>query len=420
MASDALSIAQSIVNDAKRLSNSVEHSPLLPLSAYHSERFWEFEKEYIFKHEWLCIGHTSQVPASGDVLTRTLIDEPLLMLRNEQNQVQVFSAVCRHRGHPLLDGLDASPNQQCLTLSRLRCPYHGWTYDLDGILVSAPFMHRSADINELRANVRLPIIRTEIFHGFVFVNFDESAAPLSNTLDKTDNALENFQLSKIRAMSVISRIDLGFNWKGYFENSLEPYHTDFVHSSSHDAAPAVGSLFFDHDDDDGEVLTSTRFAEGSTELFSDNESETLPVFDGLTDEQQSQLSFIAIPPTWFAVVSPNSILVELVRPTGASKTDIESIMFYSEEARNLPYFDACHSINLENLQKIQREDQTTQSAVQRATLTQFPPSGPLSWLETTLPQFNAWLIRRYRKGLELNEKVIEVRSRFLGLTNHQK
>ena len=390
MASDALSIAQSIVNDAKRLSNSVEHSPLLPLSAYHSEQFWEFEKEYIFKHEWLCIGHTSQVPASGDVLTRTLIDEPLLMLRNEQNQVQVFSAVCRHRGHPLLDGLDASPNQQCLTLSRLRCPYHGWTYDLDGILVSAPFMHRSADINELRANVRLPIIRTEIFHGFVFVNFDESAAPLSNTLDKTDNALENFQLSKIRAMSVISRINLGFNWKGY------------------------------HDDDDGEVLTSTRFAEGSTELFSDNESETLPVFDGLTDEQQSQLSFIAIPPTWFAVVSPNSILVELVRPTGASKTDIESIMFYSEAARNLPYFDACHSINLENLQKIQREDQTTQSAVQRATLTQFPPSGPLSWLETTLPQFNAWLIRRYRKGLELNEKVIEVRSRFLGLTNHQK
>ena len=105
----------------------------LPPDCYRSWEFWEFEKQTIFSHEWLCLGRQEQIPNPGDFLTITIADEPLIVLRNGDGEVVVLSGVCRHRGMAVAQG---SGN----TGRYLRCPYHWWTYDLDGQLVTAPQM----------------------------------------------------------------------------------------------------------------------------------------------------------------------------------------------------------------------------------------------------------------------------------------
>ena len=104
--------------------------------------------------------------------------------------MRVLSAVCQHRGHPIVGGLKPAPESAgCLNAQRLVCPYHNSVYDLAGKLVGAPSMERTAPMPELRVEIRLPEIRSEIFHGLIFINFDNRARLLSPTLAKLDHEL---------------------------------------------------------------------------------------------------------------------------------------------------------------------------------------------------------------------------------------
>jgi hypothetical protein len=123
----------------------------------------------------------------------------------------------------------------------------------------------------------------------------------------------------------------------------------------------------------------------------------LPQFTGIDDEQRGRLLFVAIPPTFFAVLSPGTILVNSISSDGPDRTGIDSVLFHPPEAPEVEGFDKLRQAELDALEVIQDEDATTQAAVQRALGTRLAPRGPLSWLEATLPQFNAWLIPRYRR-----------------------
>jgi phenylpropionate dioxygenase-like ring-hydroxylating dioxygenase large terminal subunit len=394
-----VALAAEIVGDEAGLAGPIGQARVLPAGAYHDPGLWALESEAIFGREWLYVGHVSQVPRPGTVLRRTVAGEPVLLARDDDGQVRVLSAMCQHRAHPLLDGLGAPDGAECVAARRMTCPYHGWSYALDGRLVAAPFMNETTPVAELRRTVRLPEIRSETFHGFVFINFDPAAAPLGPTLARLDHELEAFRAVDVVASPPVTRTGLAFNWKSAFENALEPYHTDFVHKGSHDAAPASGSGFFDFAPGDGQILTWTRFAEGNGELFSTDGSPVLPEFTGLSEDQRGRLLFAAVPPTFFAVISPGSILVNNISSCGPESTDIESVLFHPRAAARTPGFEKLRDEELGALEVIQDQDAMTQRTVQRALHARLAPRGPLSWLETTLPQFNAWLIPRYRAGV---------------------
>lgn len=393
-------LAAEIVGAKAGLTGPIGQARVLPAGAYHDPGLWAFESEAIFGREWLYVGHVAQVPGPGSVLRRTVAGEPVLLTRDDQGEVRVMSALCQHRAHPLLEGLGAPDVAECVMIKRLTCPYHGWSYGLDGRLVAAPFMNETTPVAELRHTIRLPEIRSETFHGFVFITFDPAAAPLGPTLTRLDQELRPFRTLDVVASPPVNRVGLAFNWKSAFENALEPYHTDFVHKGSHDAAPASGSGFFDFTSGDGQILTWTRFAEGNSELFSNDGSPVLPEFAGLSETQRGRLLFAAIPPTFFAVISPSSILVNNISARGPERTDIESVLFHPRVATDTPDFEKLRDDELGQLEVIQDQDAVTQTALQRALHARLAPRGPLSWLETTLPQFNAWLIPRYRTGVE--------------------
>lgn len=151
--------------------------------------------------EWLCIGHVGEVPEPGDQLPMTIVGEPIVMLRDTSGDIRVMSSVCQHRGHPIFGGLEEEKRKAegraltCVSAKRMVCPYHNWQYTLDGKLVAAPSMTETVPVKQLRETIQLPQIRHEVFHGLVFINFDEDAAPLAPTVAKMDEELRTFGIA---------------------------------------------------------------------------------------------------------------------------------------------------------------------------------------------------------------------------------
>ncbi len=248
---------RAILGDLDHCTDPVATARLLPREVYTSEEFWRFEKEAIFYREWLCVGHVREVPEPGDQLPLTVAGEPVVLLRDLSGDVRVMSAVCQHRGHPIFDGVaEKKTDTGCLIKNkRMVCPYHNWQYELDGRLVAAPSMTETVPVKRLRETIRLPQIKTEIFHGLVFINFDPDAKPLAPTLALLDEELQTWGLDELVPMPFDLRRELAWNWKLHHDNALEPYHTAYVHRGVHEAAPAKNARFGEWTPGDGQSCT---------------------------------------------------------------------------------------------------------------------------------------------------------------------
>lgn len=394
----ALDAARRFTDGADRVGEPYRTAELFPGEVYWDEDFWRFEKWAVFEREWLCVGHVNQIPEPGDHFTITLIDEPLIVSRDAAGQVNVLSAICQHRGHPLMDGL-AKPDSGGVQQAKLLvCPYHAWSYRLDGTLLAAPGMRETADIEELRCRVRLPAIRHEVVEGLIFVNFDAGAPPIAPRLARLRGLIANFALPTLHPTPVASTGLIRSNWKIYLENSLEPYHTDVVHKNSHNPAPANLSTFFDHRPDEAAIFTTTGFAE-TNELFAADGHQQLPGITGLSDEEMGRILFVAVLPGLFLLFEPGSVLVTLALPRGADMMELLTFSLYTAEAVAVPGFAAIVAEQQAALGTIVAEDLTTQEALQRGHRSRFTPKGVLSWLEATIPQMNGWLLHRYRAAI---------------------
>ena len=199
----------------------VNDACLLPPDVYTSEEFFEFEKEAIFGHEWLCVGRESQTPNPGDYRGYEIAGEPLIVVRDNSGAIRVLSAVCQHRGMVL-----AEDSGNC---ARFQCPYHHWTYSLEGKLVGAPQMDNAKGFD--RAGFNLPSLPVEIWQGFIFTSFDPEPAPLAPGLTELEEPLAHFNLrtSTTRQGKVLS--DLPWNWKVMMENFNDPYHASRLHGA---------------------------------------------------------------------------------------------------------------------------------------------------------------------------------------------
>ncbi|MFE7977435.1 aromatic ring-hydroxylating dioxygenase subunit alpha [Streptomyces shenzhenensis] len=398
-----------IVRSARRILSDVEHctdpvatARLLPREVYTSREFWEFEKHAVFHREWLCIGHVAEVPAPGDQLALTVAGEPLVMLRDNSGELRVLSAVCQHRGHPLFAGV--APVQEdtgCLARGRrMVCPYHNWQYELDGRLVAAPSMTETVPVKRLRETVRLPGIRTEIFHGLVFVNFDDDAAPLAPTLAALDEELHTWGLENLVPMPWDLRTGLAWNWKLHHDNALEPYHTAYVHRGVHEAAPAKNARFGEWHPGDGQVMHPTYLTSENASLTSTDGSRTSLIISGLTDEQRRRVMFASVPPTLFGIFQPSMVSLSLLLPTGPASMDLRRVNLYPKDAVEAPDFEEVYRLYLERKAVAIDQDARTTEALQRGYTSRYAPRGPLSWMEGNIPHLNAWLLERYARALK--------------------
>jgi choline monooxygenase len=192
----------------------------LPARWYIEPSFLELEKVKIFWRTWQPVGRVDMVLRPGDYFTCEVLGEPLVVTRDWQGQLRAFSNVCRHRAGPVAAG---KGNRKSL-----QCSYHGWTYGLDGQLLTTPEFEGVCDWTP--ADFCLPAVRVEAWGPFIFVNLDPEAPALLETFGAipADVMAKGF---KIERMQLAERRDytVNANWKAYIDNYLEGYHIPIAH-----------------------------------------------------------------------------------------------------------------------------------------------------------------------------------------------
>lgn len=188
---------------------------------YISDAFLEREKQSIFRRSWLVVCPVHKLRRKGAYMVQDEVDESIVVVRDSSGTINAFHNSCRHRGSRLVDGRGR--------LNKIACPYHDWNYDLDGRLCSVP---RSSGFDELdRANLNLRPVRTEVLMGFVWINFDDDAPPLRQSLAGLDAELAPYSLADMRPIQTFERV-LPCNWKVMLENAMDFYHVSAVHSKT--------------------------------------------------------------------------------------------------------------------------------------------------------------------------------------------
>ena len=175
------------------------------------------ELELIFSRSWQMVGHCGQLRTVGDYITATVGDQGVAVTRLANGSLHAMYNVCQHRGHELL--VDPAGSTKTIT-----CPYHAWTYDLDGRLLHA----RGEPVGELC----VPAVPVETLAGFVFVNLDDQAASLANTLPGVEaDLLALAPTAADRTLTHRRTQVIDANWKLVVENYNECYHCPNVHKA---------------------------------------------------------------------------------------------------------------------------------------------------------------------------------------------
>ena len=149
-----------------------EKARAMPPSVYTDPAFLETELSHIFAQDWFCVGRADALAKPGDYLTLDLANQPILVLRDASGKLRAMSNVCRHRMSTLLEGRGNTRS--------IVCPYHAWTYNLDGSLRGAPAMDQNTAF--CKSDVVLPPVACEEWLGWVFVSLNTKANPVAQDL----------------------------------------------------------------------------------------------------------------------------------------------------------------------------------------------------------------------------------------------
>ena len=198
-----------------------ERARAMPRSVYTSPEFLERELAGIFAKEWFSPGRASRLAKPGDYLAFEVANQPIFVIRGNDKKLRAFSNVCLHRMSTLLEG---EGNKRTIV-----CPYHAWTYEIDGRLRAAPAMTLNKGFDA--SSCRLPEIRCEEWLGWILVTLDKDAPPPSKALESVASLVGDFQMENY-VESFRETFSWGTNWKILAENFMESYHLPKCHAGT--------------------------------------------------------------------------------------------------------------------------------------------------------------------------------------------
>ena len=294
----------------------------LPGWCYASPEWHERELDTIFRREWLCVGRVDQVPKPGDFYSIPLLGEPLVITRDNDNQVNVLSAVCRHRGAVITES-----DGRC---KQFMCPYHNWTYALDGRLINTPGtpppMDGSAGFN--RDNYALKRLTSDVWAGFIFVTFNENPKPLLESLGTLPKFLANYRLEQ---MQFVRRdiYEVDCNWKVWLENAFENYHVPTIHRKHVDPSKPQ-TWEFEKTDGRWQAMYSERSIVAHTGL---------PTLTGLSKREAGGLFHVWVAPSLHLVLTASFARFLLYLPEGPGKFRLMVNWTFPKQAIEQPDFE---------------------------------------------------------------------------------
>ncbi|MEZ5774153.1 MAG: Rieske 2Fe-2S domain-containing protein [Hyphomicrobiaceae bacterium] len=205
----------------ENVSAPFEKAHAMPRSVYTSPDFLERELKDIFAREWFSIGRASALAKPGDYVTFDLAGQPVVVMRDRDGRLSAMSNVCLHRMSTLLEG---EGNRGSIT-----CPYHGWTYNLDGSLRGAPAM--TLNTGFCKDSYRLPKFRCEEWLGWVMVSLNADAPPVAESLAEVEGLIADYGMENYVETFRETHV-WDTNWKILAENFMESYHLPVCHSGT--------------------------------------------------------------------------------------------------------------------------------------------------------------------------------------------
>ena len=352
------------------------HARAMPKSVYTDPGFLALEQERIFRRDWLCAGRAEALPDPGDYLTMQIAGEPVIVLRDRAGQVRAMSNVCRHRMSMLLEGRG---NTRAIV-----CPYHAWTYNLDGTLRGAPAMGQNAAF--CKEDIALPRVRAEVWQGWIMVTLNPDAPPPAEALRDVD-ALVGYLDMATYTETFREEFRWATNWKVLAENFMESYHLPVCHAGTIGGASKLD-----------EMVCPEGFAAFNYHWILKNDLVPLalahPANTTLAGDNRRKTWLLAIYPSLLITLTPGYFWYLSLTPDGPGHVNVLFGGGMSPEWLADPAAKAHLAGVRRLLDEVNVEDKGCTERVYRGLLAGMSEPGPLSHLERPNFEFAQYLAGR--------------------------
>ncbi len=343
--------------------------PTLTSADYCSPEIWEIERERFFHGGWFMVARADTI-ARGNRRAVDVVGESILVARDLNGALHAYANVCRHRGARLCDGISES------TQGSLMCPYHAWTYALDGSLIATPHL----DDDEVdKAALSLWSVALAEWEGFVFVSLAKEPVPFDEWMRLHGQellALERFGLGELR-VAVTTTAEVHANWKIIVENYQECLHCTRVHPELVDIVPVYRTGWvYDPGRDDGGVDLA-----GGGNSFSLDGRSNLPLLpamvrDGTPTADATSYYGCTMFPNAFVDITGTSAIVSTMYPQSPTHTTVKMEYLFAPDTITDPSFDPSPIVEFSEL--VGAQDYVVCEMVQRGVSSRLFTTGHLT------------------------------------------
>src|SRR5215470_13980371 len=350
----------------------------LPQRYLVSQEIFAKELEKIFATNWVLVGHQSQLAEPGDYYLAEIDGESLIIMKDQRSTIRAFYNVCRHRGARVCE-------EQNGHATVIQCPYHAWTYALDGRLLGAPHMDETPGFN--KTEYPLKPARLALWEGFIFLNLTDASASLEKWFEPLEGKFSHWNMATLRSAKRIE-YDVRANWKLMFQNYSECYHCLGVHPELSRISP------YDSAEND---LTKGPFLGGFMRIASDKsltmsgDACALPV-GNFGDEDFRFVFYYSIFPNMLLSLHPDYVMVHQLEPQSPERTLIFCDWFFNQTAFERTDFDPEDAVEFWDM--VNKQDWHVCELSQKGISSRAYEPGPYSARESIPAVWDAYYLRQ--------------------------
>lgn len=286
----------------------VDGAPTLSGKYYHSPEIFKEETEKIFYKFWLYACRAEEIPGIGDYKTVQVVDESIILVRDKSSEIRALFNVCRHRGTQL-----CTTSGGTFKSKSIQCPYHAWTYSLDGKLMAAPLMQEGGGFRKEDCGLHLATVH--VWEGFVFINLDEKPIAFEKQMTALIGRFADWKMEELRIAHHI-RYNLNCNWKLILQNYQECYHCPGVHPLLSERTPFQSAQ---HDVNAGAVIGGfMEITQKGGSMTMNGEPAAPPVCKVSGDDLQ-RVYYYSVYPSLLLTPHPDFVMFHHITPCGPEK-----------------------------------------------------------------------------------------------------
>jgi glycine betaine catabolism A len=368
----------------------LDHCPdSLPSWMYIDPRHYDEEMKKIWGRSWIYVARVNDL-APMSVKRISVAGQNLILVRDHIGGITCYHNTCRHRGSELCSAAETRLKSKLIS-----CPYHDWSYDLQGHLVRTPFVMETPDFKKEDHNLFKVHLKT--WNGFIYICLADYPPAFEAAPDLGVNSLDNWPMADLLTGHTMIK-ELECNWKIIWENYNECLHCPGIHPELCDLVPVYTKGIMAAN----EAMDWTPGKDSGTSLKKDAHSWTLngqacgPEFPNLTDEERTRgQTFVTLFPTMYAVAHVDYVRVVSLRPLSAERTELTAQWLFAADTLSAPKFDLANVTTFATT--VIQQDGAACELNQRGLRSSAFKNGRLMPQEFDVYRFHNW-VRRHLSG----------------------